>query len=471
MHRPPRKAPPMPRPGDEVRTVPGEMLRVGPRLGGGAQGSVFEVIGDPDRCLKVYGSLPAAGEVAVRERIGRLARLSERQPNSNLVLPLASLEVPNVGYVMPRVRGHVPIGNICEPTDLKAGAISIRDWYVGTGGLRKRLLLGQLLARSFKELHTRGLHYGDISFGNLLVSMEATTSLRLIDCDNLSVSGACDMGVEGTPWFIAPEILNGTRRPSAHTDAWSLAVILYHMLCLRHPLLGDAVAAAELAAENAALSGRFYYPDHPSRPGVGVAAGTEGDPLPWVDAPGDDRNRSTSGIGPRYTVSAGLMQLFDRAFGTGLRDSHRRPTEGEWEEALGRAVDAVLLCAACGSTSYLSREEVCPWCDAKLVPAGLLHLWHPDGKRPLTVERRRFIYPRHLSGRMGTTQDAPLAEVERVPDGLRVIARGADLHVAHPGRPGSPVTQRVKVGCSVVLQVGALFWTDDLAPRAEVVRP
>jgi DNA-binding helix-hairpin-helix protein with protein kinase domain len=467
MHRPPRRCPPLPRAGEEVRTTKKEPLRLGDRIGGGLQGSVFAVEGDPDCCVKVYGSLPAAGELAVRERITRLAALP---PAEALVLPTVALEVPHVGYVMPRVHGHRPIGDLCDPQPVDRGLQDLPSWMVETGGLRKRLLLGQRLARSFQDLHTRGLHYGDISFGNLLVSLSGPTSLRLIDCDNLSLSGACDMGVQGTPWFIAPEILIHNQRPSATTDAWSLAVLLYLMLTLRHPLLGDGVRRGAPAGEEEALRGRFVYPSPPERPLQPEVGAQVGDPLPWVDHPTDDRNRSTAGIGPTHMVSPGLMRLFDRAFTHGVRDPHQRPTEGEWAEALGRAADAVLLCAPCGATSYLGARETCPWCDKALVAPGLLHIWHADGCRPLTVERSRLLYPRHLAGRIGAVDDQPVAEVTLEAHGLRLTARTAELRVWPPGGK-DVVAQRVLPGRSTVLARGASFTLTERGPRAEVVRP
>jgi DNA-binding helix-hairpin-helix protein with protein kinase domain len=455
----------MPRSGERVRTEAGEELRIGERLGGGLQGSVFAIEGDPDRCVKVFGALPAAGVLALRHRIKLLA---QRGPAGALVLPQVALDFPHVGYVMERVHGHQPIGVLCDAPAVARGEQSLRSWYVQTGGLRKRLLLGERIARSFQLLHTRGLHYGDISFGNLLVSTSGAPSMRLIDCDNLSLDGACSLGVQGTPWFIAPEILDGGRSPSAATDAWSLAVILYSMLCLRHPLLGDAVRSAAPEAEERALRGRFYYaiPSGELRPS---GAPTEpGDPLPWVDDPADDRNRSGAGIGPKHTVSATLMALFHRAFSSGLRDPSRRPTEGEWAEALGRSGDAALLCQDCKSTSYLSKHQRCPWCDAVLVVPGLLHIWHPDGKRPLTVERARLLYPRHLSGRTGSPDDQPIGVIELHPDGLRLTAKGAELRVRPPGAD-SPAYQRVGPGRSQVLQKGAKFSLHERGPEAEVV--
>jgi DNA-binding helix-hairpin-helix protein with protein kinase domain len=462
MKRPPKRQAPVPRAGDTVRTCKGELLVLGERLGGGLQGSVYGLRDDPDHCVKLFGDLPRGGELALRDRIDRLAAL---RPAPSLVLPQVALEVPHVGYVMARVHGHQTIGELCE------GKVPLREWFNATGGLRKRLMLGQNIARAFQELHTRGLHYGDISFGNLLVSTEGTTSLRLIDCDNLSLDGACEMGVQGTPWFIAPEILNSSRPPSATTDAWSLAVILYLLLCLRHPLLGDTLRAAPPEAEEEALRGRFRYPWPVDRPSE-LARTTEAtDPLPWVDHAEDDRNRSTAGLGPKYTVSAGLMKLFERVFEGGLRDPSRRPPEGEWAEALGRAVDAVLLCPKCGSTSYLGKTEICPWCDAPLAAPGLLHLWHPDGKRPLTVERRRLLYPRHISGRTGSPDDQPVAEVELVHDALRLTARSCDMMVIPVGKEGSPATQRLSVGRSVLLHRGDLFFVHEKGPKGEVVRP
>ena len=43
----------------------------------------------------------------------------------------------------------------------------------------------------------------------------------------------------GTPTFMAPEIVRGEAYPSRNTDKYSLAVLLFYMMMLHHPLDGQ----------------------------------------------------------------------------------------------------------------------------------------------------------------------------------------------------------------------------------------
>lgn len=430
-------------PGATVTTTTGEVLRLGACLGTGGQGSVYAVDNDPAMVVKLYKGLALDRQVATRERLGRLARL---MPSPELVLPQKVLEVPLVGYAMERVSSFAPLGDLCLPTEP-----DVRAWYAGTGGLRRRLLLGVQLAWAFQELHTRGLAYCDLSFDNLRVSTQGQPELRLIDCDNLSLEGLAPGGMEGTPWFVAPEVLAGRQGPDPVTDAWSLAVLLYHLLVLTHPLRGDVVRDAPPEVEDQALAG--WMPD--------------GSPLPWIDHPEDGRNQSRLGLPRALVLSPGLRTLFHQAFADGLRDRHQRPTEGRWADALGRAVDATVICPSCRNTHLELKARACPWCGASVPPAPRLDLFHADGRRPFVVERRRFLHARHLQSRGGVPREPALAEVARG-QGEVVVRCLGDQPIERVDTDGR-VLGRAGRGQQLSVPDGGWFQLAGQNPRARVV--
>src|SRR3954452_6732203 len=112
----------------------------------------------------------------------------------------------------------------------------------GWTSFRALATAGLELADSYLQLHARGLCYRDISFGNVFFDPESGDVL-ICDNDNVAVDGSATAGVLGTPRFMAPEVVRGEVLPSTQTDLYSLAVLLFYMLTVHHPLEGAREAA------------------------------------------------------------------------------------------------------------------------------------------------------------------------------------------------------------------------------------
>lgn len=422
----------LPGPGDAVETTDGARFVLGEPLGRGAQGIVFSLkvpSGAAPLRAKIYLGLDDARAGRMRTRLERLRQL---RATEQLVLPRKVLRQPRLGYIMDQVVGNRSIGALST----KPAGADVRTWYADAGGLRRRLLLGLELCAAFRDLHARGLAYCDLSFENVLVSGDPLPRVRLIDCDNLTLPETPGPNVEGTPWFIAPEVLTKANTPDIFTDSHSLAVLLYHLIVLTHPLLGDAVRGDTTDAEDAALRGRW----------------ADGTLLPWIDDPADTRNRATSGLPRGLVLSRGVSETFHRAFGDGLHDRTRRPSEGTWADVLGRAVDAVVGCPSCLNTNWLVATT-CAWCGIAVTPPTVLILRQTDGRRPVVVEQRRRLYPRHLLFRRDTLGEGPLAEVGFIGADLMLESRAEQAFVLRTaGRE-----LRVEPGARAPLLVGDTF--------------
>ena len=70
-----------------------------------------------------------------------------------------------------------------------------------------------------------------------------TGDVLICDNDNVSANGIDNSSVYGTPRFMAPEIVMGQAKPSRNTDLYSLAVLLFYMFMMGHPLEGKLEAA------------------------------------------------------------------------------------------------------------------------------------------------------------------------------------------------------------------------------------
>src|SRR5262249_8345885 len=131
------------------------------------------------------------------------------------------LGVAGFGYLMPLREARFKSG-----VDLAKKKVDPSFRVLATAGLN--------LAHGVLLLHTQGLAYRDISFGNLFLDPD-TGEVLICDLDNVGVDGRPHNEVGGTMQFMAPEIVRGEANPSSLTDQHSLAVLLFYMFFMGHP--------------------------------------------------------------------------------------------------------------------------------------------------------------------------------------------------------------------------------------------
>jgi DNA-binding helix-hairpin-helix protein with protein kinase domain len=298
-------------------------------LGSGGQGEVYRALLNQEPvALKWY--FPAQATPQQKEAIQLLIR--KGAPTARFLWPLDVATASNVrgfGYVMPlrepRFKSIVDLmKKRCDPT------------------FRALATVGLELTHSFLQLHAKGLCYRDISFGNVFFD-PSTGEVLIADNDNVSVDGATYSGVLGTPRFMAPEVVRGEARPSTQTDLYSLAVLLFYMLMVHHPLEGQreaAIHALDLPAMNK------LYGTHPL----------------FIYDPRDVSNRPVKGLHDNAIIYWNiypqfLRELFTRAFTDGLRDTHSRVRESEWRAALVKLRDAIIYCQ-CGAENFYDADTL-----------------------------------------------------------------------------------------------------------------
>lgn len=313
-----------------LKTRPdGEEVIVKTLLGSGGQGEVYRVESPRGREMAMKWYAPAA---ATRRQLLQLQRLIQRgAPSEDFLWPKKLVEDgerAGFGYLMElRPQGFYSI------VELMAGRVDPSFCVLARTGAN--------LANAFLALHAQGLCYGDVSFGNVFFHPKSG-AIRICDNDNVVIDGSDEIGIVGTPRFMAPEVVRGEALPSSDTDRFSLAVLLFYLLLVHHPLEGKR--EYEIRCLDLPAMERLY-----------------GEEPRFIFDPDDDSNGPVPGghdtvalywdLYPEY-----LRRLFEQAFTRGLEDATGgRVRESQWRQAMTRLMDSVMECK-CGAEVFYDVE-------------------------------------------------------------------------------------------------------------------
>lgn len=320
------------RPKEIVQTVAtNQKCRVEQFLGGGGQGEVYRADLDGSQvAIKWY--FPESATDDQRATLQELIRSGS--PDNRFLWPMdlvTGTGIEGFGYVMPlreqRFKG-IP--------DLMKRRIE--------PSFRAIAIAGCQLADGYLRLHSRGMCYRDINWGNVFFDPK-TGEILICDNDNVAVDAGQRSGVVGTLGFMAPEIVRGEARPSTQTDLFSLSVLLFYMLMIHHPLQGKREADIH-ALDPAALN--MLYGTNPV----------------FIFDPANDSNRPVRGFHdnalafwPLYPEF--LRVLFVRSFTDGIRDPQNgRVRESEWRAAMVKLHDAIIYCQKCKSENFYDPSRL-----------------------------------------------------------------------------------------------------------------
>jgi eukaryotic-like serine/threonine-protein kinase len=365
-------------------------------LGEGGQGEVYggDLSGE-DVAVKVYfPHYPHQNEL--RARLQTLINVGA--PSERFLWPMSLVDAPQVpsfGYAMKRARP--PFLVLTELWDGEPRP-----------PLRVLATLGMNLAQSFLQVHAKGLCYRDISARNIFYD-PSSGEIRIADNDNVGVKDEPGE-VAGTWEYMAPEVARGEVTPNRSTDLHSLAVVLFQIFLLWHPLLGkkELLIPPAMSQENAI---RFYGKepvfifdpvDHSNEP-----------------IPGSPEYANVLRLWPQYPLF--LRNLFTRAFTAGLHDAlNGRVAEGEWRQAFSRLRDSVFHCPACGVELFFDEDatraaggkmQPCDQCGA--IPRIPPHI--KFGVNRVMLNRDTQLYPHHVDNHRQYDFSRPVAAVSAWP--------------------------------------------------------
>lgn len=334
--------------------VAGAPILPGLRLGGGGEGDVFAVEGEPAIAIKLYREeVRAAREQKVAAMVG--ADLAGT--TTTIAFPLAEVRDGTGAFrgftmaLMPHARS---LHELTSPVSRR-----IMFPHAGVAFLVRTALNA---ARAVAAVHAADCVIGDINHSGFLITDDAR--VMLIDADSFQVRAGeelftCAVGV---PEYTAPELIGrplaSVERTPDH-DAFALAVVLFQLLFLgRHPYAGVA-RGPRVSVDDAMRSHRFAYSEQ--RP-VGLAPPPAA--LTLTDWP------------PQ------LAGLFEGAFAP---PGAPRPRASEWVDALVATEEHLGPCEADGMHARPRPDRPCPFCRVEKDagrPLFSAALSAPDGLRP-----------------------------------------------------------------------------------------
>lgn len=311
--------------GQKISSPSGTEYKIEEYINGGAQGDVYRVSSEgKDWALKWYHSAQATAE----QRKSLEALVLKGAPTEKFLWPLEIVSSQNFndfGYIMPLLPK-----NFKKLKDYVNREIDPSFFALATAGFQ--------LSDSFFHLHAKGLAYRDISFGNIFFDPQ-NGDVLIIDNDNVTFDKTKTSLILGTMKFMAPEIVRGEALPSSDTDRFSLAILLFYMFFISHPLEGKKESAIHILDTPAM---KKLYGDAP----LYIF-----DPIDRSNEPDPNRHKNARlfwDIYPQF-----FKDLFMRSFTEGLKDSENgRVREGEWRSSLMRFRDSIMYCPKCGCENF-----------------------------------------------------------------------------------------------------------------------
>jgi len=197
------------------------------------------------------------------------------------------------------------------------------------------------IVEGFLDLHARGYSYQDLNDGNFFIDPN-NGDVLICDNDNVSENGE-NQGIAGKMRYMAPEIVRGEAKPDLMSDRFSLAIVLFMILCMDHPLDGKMTCVPCMTEKH---EKQFY----------GI------DPVFMFDK-NDHRNEPVRGVNTNAIMCwpdlpTYLKDAFYEAFSHEAMTAESRPgriPERQWRKLLLKAKAELVKCS-CGSEQFMPHD-------------------------------------------------------------------------------------------------------------------
>ena len=405
-------------------------------IGCGGQGEVYEAVLSSDKktyALKWYYKNKATD--AQKEILENL--ISRGSPDKAFLWPseivkIASSDADNnsFGYIMPLLPD-----NFKGIVDLMKCRVSPSFNAISRAAFN--------LTRGFERLHGMGLAYHDISFGNLFFNPD-NGDVLICDNDNVSAPSAVQISVNGTPRFMAPEIVRGEASPSRNTDLFSLAVLLFYLFMVHHPLEGSA--ESDIKALDVYAMEKLY--------------GTN--PV-FIFDPDNDTNRPVKGFHDNAVIYWSLYpkqikDLFAYSFTSGIKLPAKRVTERQWMDAIVNMLFGIMQCN-CGNEVFYDDDAaqtgstITCWGCRQELPSPLKLVFDSDKKKRVLLLRNTKLCSHYVNGEYDL--QTVVGSIVRNPKNPNLwgIRNESDSNWTYIGNDGASAV--VEPGKSALIALGA----------------
>src|SRR5262247_4482403 len=313
-------------------TTQSDIVRLGRRIGIGAEGEVYETQDNRDLVAKVYHEPPPPEKA---EKLVALSRLGNERLFNLSAWPVSTLlDAPDgnvVGFVMKKISEAEEVHALHSPKS-RLQKFPEASWAF-------LIYVAANIARAVAAVHEHGLVIGDLNPKNILVTRKATVYLLDVDSFQVSAEGKNYRCEGGFPEYTPPELqgvaFRDVDRGQEH-DCFGLAAVIFQLLFMgRHPFSGRYLDAEEMPLERAIREYRFAY-------GADAEA---------------RKMRQPPGTLALDSMPPPLVNLFRRAF-----LSTDRPRPREWIEPLDALAKALKKCDLHSGHYYYRELRACPWC-------------------------------------------------------------------------------------------------------------
>lgn len=320
--------------GTIINTSFGETWTVADKIGDGGQGYVYLVErGDIKKALKWYK--PRMISESLREHIRK--NVISGSPSPGFIWPVDTVEDSEGGF------GYIMELKPEEYCDMNEILLKTKDFR----SFRRVVDASLKIVNELRILHNKGCSYQDLNDGNFFID-PLRGRVLICDNDNVATNGV-STGVLGKPRYMAPEIVTQKNMPNIYSDRYSMALIIFRLMTMGHPLEGKRAITGTLTPE---IQMTIY--------------GT--DPIFIFDeengSNGPDPVIHSNEIAIWSCLPQYIKDIFIRAFSKeGLTQPYKRPTEAEWIDALVRFRSNIVDCD-CGNEVFVPEtgKAVCDRC-------------------------------------------------------------------------------------------------------------
>ena len=237
-------------------TSKSEIVRLGRRIGIGAEGEVYEIQDRSDLVAKIYHQPPPPEKA---EKLVALSRLGNERLFNLSAWPVEVLRDTSdgavVGFIMKKISGAEEVHALHSPKS-RLQKFPDASWAF-------LIYVAANIARAVAAIHEHGFVIGDLNPKNILVTRKATTYLLDVDSFQVIADGKTYRCDGGFPEYTPPELQGVAFRKVDRTqehDYFGLAVVIFQLLFMgRHPYSGNFLGAGEMSLERAIKESRFAY--------------------------------------------------------------------------------------------------------------------------------------------------------------------------------------------------------------------